>query len=114
MLDVYGIKNCSTVKKALNWLDQHNKAYRFHDYKKTPATQEQLQRWAQEVSWERLLNKRGTTWRRLSTEQQEAVVDSASAIAVLRENNSMIKRPLIESPNGILLGFDDQEYQSKL
>lgn len=114
MLDVYGIKNCSTVKKALNWLDEHNKAYRFHDYKKTPATHEQLQRWEQEVSWERLLNKRGTTWRRLSTEQQEAVVDSASAIAVLRENNSMIKRPLIESPNGILLGFDDQEYQSKL
>lgn len=114
MLQVYGIKNCNTVKKALNWLEDNNKAYEFHDYKKAPATTAQLNRWEKEVSWQRLLNKKGTTWRRLSAEQQNAVIDSESAIAVLEENNSMIKRPVIESPNGIILGFDPEEYESKL
>jgi len=114
MLQVYGIKNCNTVKKALNWLDDNNKEYVFHDYKKEPATPDQLHHWEKEVSWQRLLNKKGTSWRRLSPEQQAVVIDAESAIAVLNENNSMIKRPLIESPNGIVLGFDHDEYQSKL
>lgn len=114
MLKVYGIKNCNTVKKALSWLDENHKAYTFHDYKKTPATKDLLKRWEKEVSWERLLNKKGTTWRRLTQEQQAAVKDADSAIAALNENNSMIKRPVIESPNGILLGFDPEEYQAKL
>ncbi|MBD1434506.1 ArsC family reductase [Sphingobacterium sp. DN00404] len=113
-LQVYGIKNCNTVKKALTWLDDNNIAYRFHDYKKEPATSEQLTAWEKKVSWESLVNKKGTTWRKLNPEEQAAVVDANSANAVLLRNNSMIKRPLIESPKGIILGFDEEEYQDKL
>lgn len=113
-LQVYGIKNCSTVKKALTWLDENNITYTFHDYKKEPATTAQLEAWEEEVPWEKLLNKKGTTWRRLSPEEQAIVKDADSANKVLSGNNSMIKRPLIESPKGIILGFDEEEYNVKL
>ncbi|RZF61872.1 ArsC family reductase [Sphingobacterium corticibacterium] len=113
-LQVYGIKNCNTVKKALTWLDDNNISYTFHDYKKEPATLEQLTGWEKKVSWESLVNKKGTTWRKLSAEEQAEVVDAATANHVLLKNNSMIKRPLIESPKGIILGFDEEEYQDKL
>lgn len=114
MLRVYGIKNCSTVKKALNWLDDNQLEYTFHDFKKEPATQEKLESWEKEVSWELLLNKRGTTWRKLTDEQQSSVKDASSANILLLENNSMIKRPIIESKKGILVGFDEIEYKAKL
>lgn len=113
-LQVYGIKNCNTVKKALTWLDDNNIAYTFHDYKKEPATPEQLAAWEKKISWEPLVNKKGTTWRNLSAEEQASVVDAESANRVLLKNNSMIKRPLIESSNGIILGFDEEEYRLKL
>jgi len=113
-LQVYGIKNCNTVKKALTWLDENNISYTFHDYKKEPATQAQLQAWEKEIPWESLLNKKGTSWRKLSAEEQASVVDAASANAILMNNNSMIKRPLIESPKGIILGFNEEEYNAKL
>jgi|SRR5690606_17434609 len=114
VLQVYGIKNCNTVKKALTWLDENNLAYTFHDYKKEPATLAQLEAWEKEISWESLVNKKGTTWRKLSAEEQAAVIDADSANNVLLNNNSMIKRPLIESPKGIVLGFDEEEYNAKL
>ena len=114
MLQVYGIKNCNTVKKAIDWLNENHKDYVFHDYKKEPATLNKLEEWEKEVSWEQLVNKKGTTWRKLSPEEQAAIKDAKSANAVLLGNNSMIKRPLIESPKGILLGFDEDEYKSKL
>lgn len=114
MLQVYGIKNCNTVKKAIDWLTENNKEFTFHDYKKEPATLEKLQEWEKEVSWEQLLNKKGTTWRKLTTEEQTAITDAASANAALLNNNSMIKRPVIESPKGILVGFDAEEYKTKL
>lgn len=113
-LQVYGIKNCNTVKKALTWLDENKIAYTFHDYKKEPAKLQQLEKWEKEVSWESLVNKKGTTWRKLSPEEQAAVVDAQSANDVLLANNSVIKRPLIESPKGIILGFDEEEYRVKL
>ena len=114
MLQVYGIKNCNTVKKALDWLNAHELDYVFHDYKKEPATLKKLEEWEKEISWENLVNKKGTTWRKLSSEEQANVKDAKSANQVLLNNNSMIKRPLIESPKGILLGFDEHEYKSKL
>ncbi|NGM63972.1 ArsC family reductase [Sphingobacterium sp. SGR-19] len=113
-LQVYGIKNCNTVKKALTWLDENKVDYNFHDYKKEPATLQQLEVWEKEVSWESLVNKKGTTWRKLRPEDQAAVVDADSANKVLLKNNSMIKRPLIESPKGIILGFDEEQYRAKL
>ncbi|WP_312139161.1 ArsC family reductase [Sphingobacterium sp.] len=114
MLQVYGIKNCNTVKKALDWLNENKKDYVFHDYKKEPATVEKLEEWEKEVAWESLVNKKGTTWRKLSPEEQAKVKDANSANQALLSNNSMIKRPLIESPQGILLGFDEEEYKAKL
>ncbi|MGN0003174.1 MAG: Spx/MgsR family RNA polymerase-binding regulatory protein [Sphingobacterium composti] len=114
MLNVYGIKNCNTVKKALDWLNDHNIQYTFHDYKKEPAKDSKLIEWQKLVSWESLINKKGTTWKKLSPEQQAAVVDELSAREVLLQNNSMIKRPIVELKNEIILGFDEQIYQQKL
>jgi len=115
MLHVYGIKNCNTVKKALNWLEAHQLDYTFHDFKKEPATLDRLRHWEQNIGWEKLLNKQGTTWRKLTADQQASVTDALSATTVLVENNSMIKRPVIESDSGtILVGFDEQLYASTL
>ncbi len=115
MLHVYGIKNCNTVKKALDWLDEHQLNYTFHDFKKEPATVKKLQEWEKNVDWTTLLNKKGTTWRKLSPEAQSQVLDTPSANTVLAENNSMIKRPVIEVNSGaILVGFDEELYLSTL
>jgi len=115
MLHVYGIKNCTTVKKALDWLEANGLEYVFHDYKKEPATAELLSEWEKQVPWEVLLNKKGTTWRKLSPEEQANVTDAESAKALLLKNNSMIKRPVIVAPPGrIVLGFDEREYAEQL
>lgn len=113
-LHVYGIKNCTTVKKAVDWLTSHEIPFEFHDYKKEPATEEKLLSWGKHTGWEALVNKRGTTWRNLSSEEQASVVDAHSANAILLQNNSMIKRPIIELENDILLGFDESNYTDKL
>lgn len=114
MLDIYGIKNCNTVKKALDWMKEKQIAYTFHDYKKEPATIEKLEAWEKSVGWEKLVNKKGTTWKKLSPEEQANVTDANSANQILLRNNSMIKRPVIEVENGIILGFDETTYQEKL
>lgn len=114
MLQVYGIKNCNTVKKALDWLNEHQLPYEFHDFKKEPATEEKLLEWEKELDWQSLVNKKGTTWRKLTPEEQATVVDAKSANKALLANNSMIKRPVIETPKGILLGFDETSYSEKL
>lgn len=113
-LQVYGIKNCNTVKKALDWLTENEVPFEFHDFKKEPATEEKLRNWGKHSSWEALVNKRGTTWRKLSAEEQASVVDASSANAVLLQHNSMIKRPVVELENDILLGFDETVYRDKL
>lgn len=113
-MQVYGIKNCNTVKKALTWLDENNIPYTFHDFKKEGVSLAKLEEWEQQIGWEPLVNKRGTTWRQLSPEAQRAVVDAASANALMQEKTSVIKRPVIESPAGFVLGFDIDEYNTKL
>lgn len=110
MLEVYGIKNCNTVKKALDWLKANDLEYNFHDYKKEPVTLAKLQAWEKLTPWETLVNKKGTTWKKLSAEEQSSVVDANSANIVLMQNNSMIKRPIIEVNNTIVLGFDEDLY----
>lgn len=110
MYHIYGIKNCSTVKKALTWLDQQNVSYTFHDYKKEGVGQQQLQDWCQILGWKSLLNTKGTTYRRLS-EEQRAVTTQTQAIALMQEYPSAIKRPLLKTPTGqLLLGFDENVY----
>jgi arsenate reductase len=112
---VYGIKNCGTVKKALNWLDENNLSYEFHDYKKQSVSKEKLQEWSRQLGWETLLNRKGTTWRRLEDALKEQVKDEASAIEVLMANTSMIKRPIVEQDDTVVVvGFNEEEYTQKL
>jgi arsenate reductase len=112
---VYGIPNCNTVKKARTWLSDNGIDYEFHNFKKQGITAEKLQQWCTAFGWERVLNKKGTTWKKLSPAQQEAVIDAQSAIAVMLENTSAIKRPVVEQ-NGkaVLISFDEEHYTSLL
>lgn len=110
---VYGIKNCSTVKKALGWLDQHGVAYQFHDYKKTPATRAQLEAWCAEFGWDKLINRAGTSFRALPDEAKQNL-DQDKAIALMLANNSLIKRPLLDDGDQRLLGFVPGQYQQAL
>lgn len=111
---VYGIKNCNTVKKALNWLDEHNIDYQFHDYKKSGITAEKIAEWQNKVSWESLINMRGTTWRKLTPEVQDLVTNAEAASEVMITQTSLIKRPIIEMKDYIILGFNEEEYRIKL
>jgi arsenate reductase len=113
-MKVYGIANCSTVKAARGWLDAHGHRHDFVDYKKAPPTPELLTRWCANFGWERLLNRRGTTWRMLDAAAQARVKDESSAIALMLSKPSVIKRPVIESGKTMLLGFDEGEYASRL
>lgn len=112
---VYGIKNCGTVKKAIAWLEENNIPFEFHDYKKQSVTPDKLREWSQQTSWENLVNRKGTTWRRLDDAQKEKVKDEAAAIEVLSTNTSMIKRPIIEQHGKLVtIGFDADEYAEKI
>lgn len=118
-LTIYGIKSCSTMKKAFTKLDELGVSYDFHDYKKQGIDKESVQRWVNELGIDKVLNKRGTTWRKLTDEQKQAAdSDVDNAIDLLIENTSMIKRPIVEGQladknNGqliLLCGFDAAEF----
>jgi len=105
---VYGIKNCSTVKKVLDVLNANQVQYEFHDYKKLGVGEQTLKNWCEQVSWEVLVNKKGTTWRQLSEEEKESIIDQNAAIALMQQKTSVIKRPIIEEAGNILaIGFDE-------
>lgn len=111
-MKVYGIKNCNTVKKALDWLNENHIEYDFHDFKKLGITEAKLDEWISELGWEALVNKRGTTWKQLDPARQIEVNSKSAAIELMREKTSVIKRPLIETEKGILLGFDEAAYEN--
>ena len=111
---VYGIVNCNTVKTARAWLDKRKLGYEFVDFKKTPPTEELLARWCATFGWENVLNRRGTTWRLLPPAAQARVKDEKSAIALMREKATVIKRPVVESGKTLLSGFDEAEYSKRL
>ena len=112
---LYGIKNCNTVKSAIDWLIKNKIQFEFHDYKKSGITAAKLSAWCKQVGWERLVNTRGTTWRQLDESVQKKITNEKAAIALMLEKTSVIKRPLIEANDKvILLGFDEAEYKSKL
>ena len=113
-MKVYGIVNCNTVKSARAWLDTHGRSYRFIDYKKSPPTPELLARWCAALGWERVLNRRGTTWRLLEPAVQTRVKDEKSAIALMLAKPSIIKRPIVENGEMLLIGFDEEQFASKL
>lgn len=102
---LYGIRNCDTVKKARAWLGDNGVAYAFHDYKTAGIDQTRLAGWAAIVGWERLLNRAGTTFRKLP-EAERAQIDEAAALRLMAAHPSLIKRPVIEHPGGVIIGFD--------
>lgn len=111
---VYGIPNCNTVKKALLWLKDKNISYSFHDFKKSGITAAKLNAWSKEVGWEQLLNKKGLTWRNLPLKEKEEVTDQKSAVRIMMERPSVIKRPVIEYNGKIVVGYDDDLYKELL
>ncbi len=113
MIHFYGIPNCDTVKKARVWLEGQGRDYTFHDYKKEGADPAKLASWAEAVGWEVLLNKRGTTFRKLP-DADKADIDQAKAVRLMSENPSMIKRPVVEHAGGVLVGFKPEEWAAEL
>ncbi len=107
---MYGIPNCSTVKKARLWLESQGVNYQFHDFKKQGVTREQLAAWAQQLGWETLLNRKGTTWRKLADARKAAINDADAAFTLMIEQPSVIKRPLLQQDHALLIGFDKAEW----
>ncbi len=106
---MYGIPNCDTIKKARAWLDSHGIPWQFHDYKKEGVDAAQLSHWVEQLGWEALLNKRGTTWRKLADADKEGI-NRERAILLMCENPSMIKRPVLIVAETIEVGFSEQKY----
>ena len=113
MIDFYGIKNCDTVKKARDWLAANGVDYRFHDYKTEGADPAKLAAWVDDKGWETILNRAGTTFRKLPDEAKTGL-DRDKAIALMLEQPSMIKRPVVEHPGGLLVGFRPDAYAAAL
>lgn len=109
---LYGIPNCDTVKKARRWLDEQGVAHRFHDFRKDGLDPNRLQRWIDELGWEKLLNKAGTTFRKLPDEAK-AGLNAAAAKALMLEQPAMIRRPVVEAADGISVGFSAGEWQAR-
>ena len=109
MTTIFGIKHCDTMKKAFVWLDAHGVRYDFHDYKAAGIEVARLKAWSKQVGWEVLLNTRGTTWRKLSPTQQ-ANLDENKALKLMSENPSLIKRPVLEKGEALLVGFVPEHY----
>jgi Spx/MgsR family transcriptional regulator len=112
---VYGIPNCDTVKRARAWLAERGIGYAFHDFKKGGLPPARLDAWIAALGWQPLVNRKGTTWRKLDPALQQAVVDGASACALMRAQPSVIKRPLVEWPDGsVSVGFDAATWAERL
>ena len=103
---VYGINNCDSVKKVRVWLDARGVSYAFHDYKKQGVPEAELKRWVAAIGWERVLNRKGTTWRALDDAVKASVVNDAAAIAVMLAHASTIKRPVVTRGDVVIVGVD--------
>ncbi len=110
---IYGIKNCDTMKKARAWLDKHGVAYDFHDYKAEGIDKERLSRWSKAVGWEMLLNRAGTTFRKLPEADKENLTER-KAMALMLAQPSMIKRPVLEIGGKLLVGFKPENYAAEI
>jgi arsenate reductase len=108
-ITIYGIKNCDTMKKARSWLDERKVAYDFHDYKVAGIERKQLESWAKDVGWETLLNRAGTTFRKLSDAEKDGLTEK-KAIALMAAQPSMIKRPVLDVGGRLLVGFKPDIY----
>ncbi|MBE9599184.1 ArsC family reductase [Pedobacter sp. MC2016-24] len=112
---VYGIPNCNTVKKARVWLEENGFDIEFHDFKKKGISVEKLNQWCDTFGWETVLNKKGTTWRGLAKEEQDGITDQASAVKLLLQHTSAIKRPVVEvDGKPLLISFSEAAYEKAL
>lgn len=111
-MKIYGIRNCDTVKKARKWLDERNLPYEFHDFKKDGLNDALLSRWEEALGWETLVNRRGTTWRRLPEEVRDNITPQ-SAHEIMLDNPSIIKRPVVEQDGRTSVGFNADEWTAK-
>ncbi|WP_348944934.1 ArsC family reductase [Chitinibacter sp. FCG-7] len=114
MIKLFGIPNCDTVKKARSWLNENSFEYEWHDFKKQGLSTEQIQTWINAIGWEALINKQGTTWRKLDEVSKQSVVDADSAIRLMLANPSIIKRPVLMSGQQVQVGFKPEVYQQLL
>ena len=112
-ITIYGIKNCDTMKKARAWLDGHGVAYGFHDYKTAAAPKEKLKAWCNELGWETLLNRAGTTFRKLPEADKEGL-NERKALALMLAQPSMIKRPVLEVGGKLIVGFKPEIYAKEV
>lgn len=108
---IYGIPNCDTTKKAKEWFNKNDIAFTFHDYKLQGIRKEKLNEWCHLKGWDAIFNKRSTTWRELPEAEQSKVINEQAAIKVMLANNSIIKRPVIEHNDKIIVGFDEAAYE---
>ncbi len=111
-ITLYGIPNCDTVKKARTWLSDHAREFAFHDFKKQGLERALVAGWLEQLDWEVLVNRKGTTWRKLSDEQRAAVVDKASALELMLAQPSVIKRPVLAGAGPLSVGFSDEKYRA--
>lgn len=110
-MKVYGITNCNTVKKALDWLKANHIDYEFHDFKKLGVTAQKLNEWDKAAGYEKLMNKQGLTWKQLDPAIKETITGKQPALQLLQQKTSMIKRPVIEDGDFLFFGFDETAYQ---
>lgn len=111
-MKVYGIKNCDTVKKARAWLDAQDIDYEFVDFKKSPPNAAEISRWCDALGTNVVLNRRGTTWKKLSLKEQDSADSTRGAIAIMVAHPSAIKRPVIKTESGYVVGFDEAAYRA--
>jgi arsenate reductase len=112
-ITIYGIKNCDTMKKARAWLDKHGIAYTFHDYKSAGIDRGRLEGWVKSMGWETLLNRAGTTFRKLPDKDKDGVTEK-KAIALMLDQPSMIKRPVLDVGGKLIVGFQPETYEKAL
>lgn len=113
MTTIYGIKQCGTMKKAMAWLDDMGIAYEFHDYKKSGLPEDRLDSWLDRLGWESVINRRGTSWRKLP-EAERGAMNQDTARAAALANPSLIKRPMLETGDKLLVGFDPDQWRKEL
>jgi arsenate reductase len=112
-ITLYGIPNCDTVKKARTWLADNQHDFAFHDFKKQGLTRDLVEGWLKDIDWATLVNRKGTTWRNLPDERKASITDNDSAIALMLENPSVIKRPVLQGVGPTSVGFSPEQYATK-
>ena len=111
---IYGIPNCDVTKKAMAWFSKNKIAFSFHDYKPEGVSKQKLEQWFTKADWRTIFNKRSNTWRELPAAEQKKITNPSSAIALMLRQTSIIKRPVIEYGNKLIIGFNEEHYNNQL